>query len=114
VLRVQEVNMELRKIVVHEVFSPGTVRGDDGHTYVLKGVPDGADDLSGFAAARRIAEELLMGHGIYIEEALMREMPELPGFEITPLDSTGLSMVPELSARVAGAFVGHPMPTRKR
>lgn len=102
--------MELRKVVVREVFSLGTVRGDDGQTYVLKGVPDGAEDVGDFVAAKRVADEVLMGREVYADQALMREMPELPGFEIDPLDSKGLSIVPGLSARVAGVLVGHPMP----
>jgi len=102
--------MELKQIVIREVASPGTVRGDDGRMYVLKGVPDGAEDVGDFAAAKRVVEEALTGREIYADEALVRELPELPGFEIAPLDSQGRSIVPALSARVAGALAGYPMP----
>jgi hypothetical protein len=92
------------------VFSPGTVLGDDAHTYVLRGVPDGAEDFGDFVAAKRTAEDALLGREIRADESVLRELPELPGFEIEPLNTEGVSIVPALSARIAGALVGHPMP----
>jgi len=37
--------METRKITVTEIVSPATIRGDDGQTYVLRGVPDSGEEL---------------------------------------------------------------------
>jgi len=101
--------METRKITVTEVLSPSTVIGDDGETYVLHGVPDTDEVLPTYAAATDYVKSKLGGMTLYVNTETSRELSELPGTLIDVYDADGNSLVPGLSAGVAGFLSGHPL-----
>ncbi len=102
--------MQTRRINIEQVLSPGIVRGSDGATYVLRGVPDVEEDVPTLAAATAHVQSRLSLGEVLINEDSLKELPDLPGFEVDILDTTGQPLNPRLAAEVAGILVGHPMP----
>jgi len=99
----------MRKITVRQVLSPGSLVADDGQTYVLRGVPDVEEGFRTFAAAKALVERELLNRDLYVVDGTSRELPDLPGLDVEPLDASGHSLVPGLAARIAGALSGYPM-----
>ena len=101
--------MAIATLVVSEVVSPGTVRGDDDRLYVLRGVPDVEEGFVHFEAARALVDRFLGGKELSFDEETARELSELPGLDIVALDSHGAAVTPTLAALVAGVLSGHPL-----
>lgn len=101
--------MAIAKLVVLEVVSPGTVRGDDGKLYVLRGVPDVEEEFVRFEQARALVARSLAGKELSFDEETSKELNELPGLDIVALDSHGVPVTPKLAALVAGVLSGHPL-----
>lgn len=101
--------METRRLIVQEVISPGTIRGEDGQTYVLKGIPDAEEGWGNLAAARQVVEKMLLHKEILINEDTAKELPDLPGIEVEAFGTDSAPMTPYLASRVAGALVNHPI-----
>ncbi len=101
--------METRKLIVREVVSQGTVRGDDGNLYVLRGVPDTDEEYGNQVAAKRLVEDLLLNTELLINVDTAKELPDLPGMEVEAFDASGRPLTPFLAARVAGALANRPM-----
>ncbi len=101
--------MDTRRLTVHEVVSPGTIRGDDGRMYVLRGIPDTEEGTGNLVAATQLVEKALLNHQILINDNTAHELPDLPGFEVEAFDTNNDPIAPWLAARVAGALVNHPV-----
>ena len=97
------------KIVVQEVVSPGTVRAQDGKTYVLRGIPDVEDDFVRFADARELVERAVLGKELHFAEENARELPDLPGIDVEAFNADGAPITPGLAARVAGVLANRPL-----
>ena len=101
--------MGTSKMVVQEVVSPGTVRAQDGKTYVLRGIPDVEDDFVRFAGARAFVERALLGKELHFAEETAKELPDLPGMDIEAFNAEGAPITPGLAARVAGILADRPL-----
>ena len=101
--------METRKIAIQQVLSPSTVRGSDGQLYVLRGIPDADEDVPTLEAATAHIQGRLLLAEVLIVEDTVKELPDLPGFEVDILDTDHMPLNPRLAAEVAGILVRHPM-----
>lgn len=101
--------MVTRKIAIQQVLSPGMVRANDGQVYVLRGIPDTDDDVNTLAAATAHVQGQLLLAEVLINEETVKELPDLPGFEVDILDMDHEPLNARLAAEVAGILVGHPM-----
>jgi len=101
--------METRKITVTEIVSPATIRGDDGQTYVLRGVPDSGEELSTYAATLAHVKSRLLNSALHIDDESAAELPDLPGMSVDAYDTDGGRITPGLAAEVAGLLAGYPM-----
>ncbi len=102
--------MDTRKIMVEQVLSPGTVRGNDGLLYVLRGVPEVQEEVPTLEDATAHVQSRLLNAEVLINEETARELPDLPGLEVDILDMDGQAINPQLAAEVSGILVRHPMP----
>jgi len=101
--------VETRRITVRQVISPGSIVADDGHKYVLRGIPDTEEDFRNFAAAKALVEHELLNRDVFVADATARELPDLPGLDVEAFDASGAPLAPRLAPRVAGVLTGHPM-----
>ncbi len=101
--------METRKLTVKEVVSPSTFRGDDGQTYVLRGVPDIEEEHGRFAQAKALLENWLLNTELYIDEGTVQELPDEPALMVDAYNLSGVLLNTPIAARVGGIFVGYPM-----
>lgn len=102
--------METRKITIEQVISPGTVRGNDGLLYVLRGIPDVQEEVPTLVDATAHVQSQLLNAEVLINEETVKELPDLPGMEVDILDTDGQPINPHLAAEVSGILVHHPMP----
>ncbi len=101
--------METRKLTVEEVVSPSTFRGDDGQTYVLRGVPDIEEEQPRFAQAKAFLEDWLLNTELYIDEDTVHELPDEPALMVDAYNLSRVLLNAPIAARVGGIFVGYPM-----
>ena len=101
--------METRKLTVQEVISPSTFRGDDGNTYVLRGVPDTDEEHPRFEQARAFVQDWLLKSELYVDEETVHELPDEPALMVDVYNLSQVLLNPPIAARVDGIFVGHPM-----
>ncbi|MFW6102941.1 MAG: hypothetical protein ACOC7M_01455 [Chloroflexota bacterium] len=102
--------METRQITIEQVLSPGTVRGNDGLLYVLRGIPDVQEEVPTLADATAHVQSRLLNAEVLINEETAQELPDLPGMEVDILDTDKQPLNPQLAAEVSGILVHHPMP----
>ena len=102
--------METRKITIEQVLSPGTVRGNDGLLYVLRGIPDVAEEVPTLADATAHVQGRLLNAEVLINEETVNELPDLPGMEVDILDTDKQPLNAQIAAEVSGILVHHPMP----
>ncbi len=101
--------METRKLTVEEIVSPSTFRGDDGQTYVLRGVPDTEEEHARFVQAKAFLEEWLLNTELYIDEETMHELPDEPALMVDAYNLSRVLLNTPIAARVGGIFAGYPM-----
>ena len=101
--------MENRKVRVKEVVSPSTFRGDDGQTYVLRGVPDIEQEHARFAQAKAFLEDWLLNTELYLDEETAHELPDEPALMVDAYNLSRVLLNTPIAARVGGIFVGYPM-----
>jgi len=101
--------METRKVTVTEIVSLGTLRADDGQTYVLRGVPDTGEDLPTYAETLAHVESRLLNSVLCVDDEAAAELPDLPGMLVDAYDLDGQTVVPRLAAEIAGLLAGYPL-----
>jgi len=101
--------LETRKLTVEEVISPSTFRGNDGNTYVLRGVADTEEEHSRFGQAKAFVKDWLLKAELYVDEETMQELPDEPALLVDVYNSSQVLLNTPVAAHVAGIFAGHPM-----
>ena len=101
--------MKTRKLTVEEVISPSTFRGDDGNTYVLRGVADTEEENSRVGQARAFVQDWLLNAELYVDEETVQELPDEPALLVDVYNSSQVLLNTPVAAHVAGIFAGHPM-----
>lgn len=101
--------METRKLTVKEVISPSTFRGDDGQTYVLRGVPDSEEEHPRFPQAKAFLEDWLLNTELHVNEETVHELPDEPALFVDAYSLSQVLLNTPIAAHVAGIFAGHPM-----
>ncbi len=101
--------METRKLTVEEIVSPSTFRGDDGQTYVLRGVPDTEEEHPRFAQAKALVESWLLNTELSVDADTVHELPDEPALMVDAYNLSRVLLNTPIAARVGGIFVGYPM-----
>ena len=101
--------METRKLTVEEVISPSMFRGNDGKTYVLRGVADAEEEQPRFQQARAFVQDWLLNTELYVDEETVQELPDEPALMVDVYSKSQALLNAPVAAHVAGLFAGHPM-----